>query len=359
MTALAFAVSLLSLQLAPPPILRIRVDSSRHQVVLTVTPIDLSAGHGAEPHASIHAGGELPLLRFLWPVDGWARGASLRLSAEGGTALPRAILHHINLINFGRRQLFYPIAERLLAMGPETEDIRLPATVGVPVAIGMPMGLVAAFHNPGHEPVNSITLELRIDYAPANQVPRPISVFPAYLDVQNPVAHDIDFDLPAGASIWTADFTIPISGRIIGAGGHLHDYGIVPGGGVALLRAQSCLDRVKASGDEKIGVEIIRRAIEEPIRAIVANAGVEGSIVVAKVREAKDKAYGYNAATDEYVDMVKAGIIDPTKVTRTALQNAASIAGLLLTTECVIVERKEEKGAPAGGGGGGGMGGMY
>ncbi len=135
--------------------------------------------------------------------------------------------------------------------------------------------------------------------------------------------------------------------------------GIVPGGGVALLRAQSCLDRVKASGDEKIGVEIIRRAIEEPIRAIVANAGVEGSIVVAKVRDAKDKAYGYNAATDEYVDMVKAGIIDPTKVTRTALQNAASIAGLLLTTECVIVERKEEKGAPAGGGGGGGMGGMY
>lgn len=225
MTALAFAVSLLSLQHAPPPILRVWVDSSRHQVVLTVTPIDLSAGHGAEPHASIHAGGELPLLRFLWPVDGWARSASLRLSAEGGTALPRAILHHINVINFGRRQLFYPIAERLLAMGQETEDIRLPATVGVPVAVGMPMGLVAAFHNPGHELVNSITLELRIDFAPANQVPRPISVLPAYLDVQNPVAHDVDFDLPAGASIWTADFTIPISGRILGAGGHLHDYG--------------------------------------------------------------------------------------------------------------------------------------
>ncbi|MES2123769.1 MAG: chaperonin GroEL, partial [Gemmatimonadota bacterium] len=96
--------------------------------------------------------------------------------------------------------------------------------------------------------------------------------------------------------------------------------GIVPGGGVALLRAQSCLDKVKASGDEKIGVNIIRRAIEEPIRAIVANAGVEGSIVVARVRESKDKSFGYNAATDEYVDMVKAGIIDPTKVTRTALQ---------------------------------------
>jgi chaperonin GroEL len=135
--------------------------------------------------------------------------------------------------------------------------------------------------------------------------------------------------------------------------------GIVPGGGVALLRAQSVLDGVKAKGDEKIGVNIIRRAIEEPIRAIAANAGVEGSIVVARVKESKEKSFGYNAATDEYEDLVKAGVIDPTKVTRTALQNAASIAALLLTTECVIVERKEEKGAAPAGGGGGGMGGMY
>ncbi len=135
--------------------------------------------------------------------------------------------------------------------------------------------------------------------------------------------------------------------------------GIVPGGGVALIRCQSALDKVKASGDEKIGVDIIRRAIEEPIRAIAINAGVEGSIVLAKVKESKDKSFGYNAATDVYEDMIKAGVIDPTKVTRTALQNAASIASLMLTTECVIVERKEEKPAPMGGGGGGGMGGMY
>ncbi|HEY4322262.1 MAG TPA: chaperonin GroEL [Gemmatimonadales bacterium] len=136
--------------------------------------------------------------------------------------------------------------------------------------------------------------------------------------------------------------------------------GIVPGGGVALIRCQHVLDKVKADGDEKIGVDIIRRAIEEPIRAIAINAGVEGSIVLAKVKENKDKGFGYNASTDVYEDMMKAGVIDPTKVTRTALQNAASIASLLLTTECVIVERKEEKGAaPMGGGGGGGMGGMY
>ena len=136
--------------------------------------------------------------------------------------------------------------------------------------------------------------------------------------------------------------------------------GIVPGGGVALIRCQAALDKVKASGDEKIGVDIIRRAIEEPIRAIAINAGVEGSIVLAKVKESKDKSFGYNAATDVYEDMIKAGVIDPTKVTRTALQNAASIASLLLTTECVVVERKEDKPAPmGGGGGGGGMGGMY
>jgi chaperonin GroEL len=135
--------------------------------------------------------------------------------------------------------------------------------------------------------------------------------------------------------------------------------GIVPGGGVALIRAQSALDKLKGTEDEKIGVEIVRRALEEPIRMIVQNAGAEGSIVVARVKESKDKNFGYNAATDVYEDLVKAGVIDPTKVTRTALQNAASIAGLLLTTECVVVEKKEDKAAAGAPPGGGGMGGMY
>ncbi len=137
--------------------------------------------------------------------------------------------------------------------------------------------------------------------------------------------------------------------------------GIVPGGGVALIRCQHVLDKVKGTEDERVGVEIVRRALEEPIRMIAQNAGAEGSIVVAKVKASKEKNFGYNAQTDTYEDLVKAGVIDPTKVSRTALQNAASIAGLLLTTECVVVERKEEKAAPAGAGGGmgGGMGGMY
>ncbi|HYV99010.1 MAG TPA: chaperonin GroEL [Gemmatimonadaceae bacterium] len=136
--------------------------------------------------------------------------------------------------------------------------------------------------------------------------------------------------------------------------------GIVPGGGVAFIRAQAALKGVKLEEDEQIGVDIVRRAIEEPIRMIVLNAGGEGSIVVEKVRASKDKNFGYNALTDTYEDLVQAGVIDPTKVARTALQNAASIAGLLLTTEALVVEKKEKEAAhPAPGGGGGGMGGMY
>jgi chaperonin GroEL len=137
--------------------------------------------------------------------------------------------------------------------------------------------------------------------------------------------------------------------------------GVVPGGGVALVRAQPALDRVRGTPDEKVGVAIVRRALEEPLRIIAENAGQEGAIVLGRIRDSKVANFGYNAATDTYEDLVKSGVIDPTKVTRAALQNAASIAGLLLTTECVVAERKEENAAPAMGGGGmgGGMGGMY
>jgi len=137
--------------------------------------------------------------------------------------------------------------------------------------------------------------------------------------------------------------------------------GIVPGGGVALLRTASAVDALLKSleGDEKTGAQIIRRAIEEPLRQIIANAGEEGAVKVAKVLESKEASFGYNAATGVFEDLVAAGVIDPTKVTRTALQNAASIAGLLLTTEALIVEIPEPKAAAPAGGHGGGMDGMY
>ena len=135
--------------------------------------------------------------------------------------------------------------------------------------------------------------------------------------------------------------------------------GIVPGGGVALIRAEKAIDALSFdNADQKTGAAIIRRAIEEPLRQIVQNAGLEGSVVVNKVKEGKD-AFGYNAKTDTYEDLIKAGVIDPAKVTRTALKNASSIASMILTTDCVITEKKEPKpAAPAMDPGMGGMGGM-
>ncbi len=136
--------------------------------------------------------------------------------------------------------------------------------------------------------------------------------------------------------------------------------GIVPGGGVALLRAIEAVQKAlnTLSGDEKIGARIVVRALEEPTRQIVANAGAEGSVVINELKS-RGGNFGFNANNEKIEDMIKAGIIDPTKVTKNALQNAASIAGLMLTTEAMVSEIKEKEKAPAGMPGGGGMGGMY
>jgi chaperonin GroEL len=136
--------------------------------------------------------------------------------------------------------------------------------------------------------------------------------------------------------------------------------GIVPGGGVAYIRAIASLEKLKgANEDENTGIQIVKRAIEEPLRQICANSGIEGSIVVQKVKEGKDD-FGFNARTEKYENLLKAGVIDPTKVSRVALENAASVAAMLLTTDCVLAEKKEEGGAsmPMGNPGMGGMGGM-
>ena len=135
--------------------------------------------------------------------------------------------------------------------------------------------------------------------------------------------------------------------------------GIVPGGGVAFIRAIPALEKLKLEGDEQIGVNIVKRSLEEPLRMIVSNAGHEGAVVLGKVKESKDANLGFNAATEEYTDMISAGILDPAKVARTALQNAASISALMLTTEALVAEIPEEDKAPAGPPMGGGGGGMY
>ena len=133
----------------------------------------------------------------------------------------------------------------------------------------------------------------------------------------------------------------------------------MPGGGVALLRAKAAVAKLKSDNpDEQAGINIVLKALESPIRQIVENAGGEGSIVVGKIVDNKSQTYGFNAQNDEFVDMLEAGIVDPAKVVRTALQDAASVAGLLITTEAMVAEVPKEKPAMPMGGGGGGMGGM-
>ncbi|HEX3928379.1 MAG TPA: hypothetical protein VHW65_10305 [Gemmatimonadales bacterium] len=213
----------------------VRVDSSRHEVILTAGPYDLPAGHApAAGHgmagmsmgdmsdmAMVSSG----LLEFTWPVDGWAHGVKLRVFDQAGHPLSHRFIHHINIVNFARRQLFYSAPERMIALGQETEDVHLPATIGIPVASTMPMAMLLMWDNETPEPVHGAMVEMTVEYSPANLTPRPVSVMPVYMDVMNPVGHDVDFDLPAGVTSRSADFHLAVSGRIIGAGGHEHDYG--------------------------------------------------------------------------------------------------------------------------------------
>lgn len=217
------------------PELNISVDSGRKVVTIEAGPFSIPAGQHsdipggqAQPtrdhHDASHS--RTPFLTFDWPTDGWLRGVKLRITDSDGNALPRELIHHINLVNLNRRQLFYPAAERTVALGQETEDIHLPATVGIPISSGTSMGVVLAWHNTSQTAHEGVTVTLDVEWLPHNTAPRPLSVMPVYLDVRYPIGQPVDFDLPAGRQEFSADFTMPIDGRVIAAGGHLHDYGL-------------------------------------------------------------------------------------------------------------------------------------
>jgi len=204
----------------------LRVDAARHAVILRAGPFRLERAAGSDPGGGMHehTWAAAPA-RFTWPVDGWVRGMKLRVLDGDGRPLPRGLVRHLVVINLGRGQLFYPQAERLMAMTAEAEDLRLPATIGIPVSATMPMMMLIAWKNVTADPIPSATAEVIVQMTSPQMVPRPISVFPVPLSVINPVGHAGDFDLPAGPTRWTADFDLPLSGRILAAGGHLHDHG--------------------------------------------------------------------------------------------------------------------------------------
>lgn len=244
MMLLRSLAGLIALPFAPPPpapalppssapTARVTVDSTAHTVTVDVGPFDVPAMamDAHDPAMAMSAmmaaghGQSAPLMRFDWPIDGWVRGVRLVLSDPAGARVPREVVHHVNIVNFARRQLFYDVPERLLAMGTETEDITLPRSIGVPVSRGMPMAVLLMWHNMTHTDFDGVHLSLVIDWEPSNLMPRPMSVLPLYMNVVDPVGRAVDFDLPAGRHSFHADFTMPLSGRIVAVGGHLHDFG--------------------------------------------------------------------------------------------------------------------------------------
>lgn len=224
---LAFAQAAPATTPAPTPgsdLLRVSVDSGKKEVLLLAGPFDIEGG-GGSGHVHHEHEMEYPVIRFAWPTDGWLRGFRLEVTDGDGNPIDRRLIHHLNLVNFGRRQLFYPAVERTLAVGQETGDITLPATIGVPITAGTPMGLIVAWHNEKPEPVIDVMVRLTLIWSPTNQMPRPKDVIFVYADVLYPIGRNANFDLPAGPSSFTREFEMTVSGRVLGAGGHLHDYG--------------------------------------------------------------------------------------------------------------------------------------
>jgi len=211
-----------------PPPFGVRVDPARREVVIRVGPSHLPAGTMGSDHvAAYNAGGhELPLFRFAWPVDGWARGFRVVIRDESGRVLPGRLVHHINLLHLGRRQLVQPVFERSLALGQETEEVILPSSVGVPLQAGNPFALHMAWANDTGEDLHGVVLELRIPYLPGNTMPQPRGVLPLVFDVGFQAGIGNTFDLAPGVTVHEREFVIPTDGKLLGIGGHLHEFAV-------------------------------------------------------------------------------------------------------------------------------------
>ena len=216
--ALAVAASLDS----TPPGLSVRVDSAAKEVVILAGPFDLPDMSGVHDHSASH---DTPVLRFRWPLEGWFRGFRMAVLDAEGRPLPRRLLHHVIMINYQRRQLLYPAAERLWGAGIETGHAEIPRTVGVPLGPDMELGMYIAWHNTTGRDLRGVQLRISMLWTPRNLVPRPVDVLPFYADVNLRVGGGNEFDIPPGRSEKAWEFTVPVPGRLLGVTGHLHDYG--------------------------------------------------------------------------------------------------------------------------------------
>jgi len=198
------------------------VDSSHHLVVITAGPFDLPDMSGHADHSMSH---DTPVQRFTWPVEGWFRGFKIEVLDSAGGQLPRRLMHHLIMINYDRRQLIYPAAERLWGAGVETGSAQLPKTIGVPLKPGTGLGLYVAWHNQTGQDLPRVRLRMTMEWMPRNQMPRPVDVLPIYLDVNLTVGGANEFDIPPGRSEQAHEFVVPTEGRLLGVSGHLHQYG--------------------------------------------------------------------------------------------------------------------------------------
>lgn len=201
----------------------IRVDSARHEIVLTAGPWrrapmdhDMMA-MPMEHHVAAAT-------TFTWPVDGWVRSLRFRARTRDGHDVPRTALHHLAVVNLGRRDLLYQVPERMFEMGGETADIVLPGSIAIPVTAGTPMVLTIAWGSDGHDAMSEVAVELTMDWLPIGRTLQPVSAFPVTMQVTT-FAGQTTFDLPPGESSRGTSYSMPMGGRILAAGGHLHDHG--------------------------------------------------------------------------------------------------------------------------------------
>ena len=228
----------------------VHVDSTRREVILTAGPFRVAPADHAM--SGMHGGGggneqqgEVLVQRFSWPATVWVRGYRLRLFDARGRALPRRWIHHLYVVDFDRRELVYPIAQRVFGMGRETPDVMLRSTIGIPVSAGHDLGLYLMWDNDTGAEVDGVYLELAFRWTASSQAPSPLQVFPFFVDAHVALGSDWSFEVPPGGGSATYEFTLPISGRLRMAGGHLHDHGLtlrledgVTGVPIVTLRAQ-------------------------------------------------------------------------------------------------------------------------
>ncbi|MEP7067562.1 MAG: hypothetical protein ABI889_16115 [Gemmatimonadota bacterium] len=256
LASLLLATTLAVSALAPQspivePQVSIKVDSARGEVIIIAGPYDLP--NMPADMAEMHMGSP-QVLRFDWPIDGGVRGFNLSMQTEDGKPLPKSVIHHLIAVNFDRRQIVYRMVERLFGWGKETDPVMLPSGVGVPLARGQHLGVYAMWHNDTGQDIHNAYLRMTLAFIPKSRLQNP--VLPLYVDVNNHIGGVTTFDVAPGKSSRAYEFEFPLSGRLIGIGGHLHDYGAAvrledAETGKVLVRLKS--DRDKNGEISKVG----------------------------------------------------------------------------------------------------------